>query len=287
MFGVSTATAQRLVWRVARAIVTHLTPEHICWPSPAELAAHAAAVQLQYSIPHAAGFVDGTHVRIAPKDELQRVYCFNRKGWHSVILQAVVDRSGRFINVHIGWAGRVHDARVFANSDLVRQIMSTPAPIELLPEPLVIIADAAYPLTSWCVTPYAVASTVEERLFNARHSSARMAVERAFGKLKAQWGLLVKNVSYGASAMPLLVLAACTLHNITINVDDGLGWEPTADAVAAVAALDAGTEEPPAAGVLGVPGGDLRHSLAQGKVKRTSMSEQTLATVVAQAGVVV
>ncbi len=42
----------------------------------------------------------------------------NRKGWHSVILQALVDDVGNFNDICVGWPGKVHDAYVLQNSQL-------------------------------------------------------------------------------------------------------------------------------------------------------------------------
>ncbi len=36
-------------------------------------------------------------------------------------MQAVVDFRGLFMNVNIGWPGKVHDARVFVNSSFYQQ----------------------------------------------------------------------------------------------------------------------------------------------------------------------
>ena len=40
----------------------------------------------------------------------------NRKGWYSIILQAVCDYNNIITDMNVGWPGRVHDARVFENS---------------------------------------------------------------------------------------------------------------------------------------------------------------------------
>ena len=56
---------------------------------------------------------------VSPRECLADYY--NRKGWHSILMQGVVNHLGRFTNVYIGWPGRVHDARVFANSALYQK----------------------------------------------------------------------------------------------------------------------------------------------------------------------
>ena len=46
---------------------------------------------------------------------------YNRKCWHSIILQGVVNHNGFFMDVYVGWPRRVHDARVFSNSALFKK----------------------------------------------------------------------------------------------------------------------------------------------------------------------
>ena len=45
--------------------------------------------------PQCAGVVDGTHIPIASPEECPADY-FNRKGWHSILMQGMVDHMGRF-----------------------------------------------------------------------------------------------------------------------------------------------------------------------------------------------
>ena len=46
---------------------------------------------------------------------------YNRKAYYSVIMQAMVGFRGLFMNVYIGWPGKVHDLRVFANSSFYQK----------------------------------------------------------------------------------------------------------------------------------------------------------------------
>ncbi|XP_042629302.1 protein ANTAGONIST OF LIKE HETEROCHROMATIN PROTEIN 1-like [Cyprinus carpio] len=77
----------------------------------------AAYIENRWGLPQCIGAIDGSHIPIiAPQD----YHCdyFNRKGWHSIILQGVVDGKGLFWNVFTGLPGSLHDARVLRLSTL-------------------------------------------------------------------------------------------------------------------------------------------------------------------------
>ena len=90
------------------------------------------------------------HVPIVSPVEYPADY-YNRKGFHSILMQGTVNHLGHFIDIYIGWPGRVHDARVFSNSTLYTKGQAN----ELLPNwteslggkdvPLVLLGDPAYP----------------------------------------------------------------------------------------------------------------------------------------------
>ena len=70
--------------------------------------------------PMCAGAIDGTHVPIIAPAESHIEYV-NRKGFHSIVMQAVTDCNYMFRDVVIGWPGSVHDARVLSNSTIFRK----------------------------------------------------------------------------------------------------------------------------------------------------------------------
>lgn len=43
---------------------------------------------------------------------------YNHEGYYLIIIQTLVDFRGLFLDVYIGWPGKVHDSPVFANSAL-------------------------------------------------------------------------------------------------------------------------------------------------------------------------
>ena len=65
----------------------------------------------------AIGAIDGSHISCRPPTECPENYV-NRKGFHSIILQAVCDHEMFITDVYAGWPGSVHDARVFRWSPL-------------------------------------------------------------------------------------------------------------------------------------------------------------------------
>ena len=67
--------------------------------------------------PQAVGAIDGTHIPIIRIEQSPADY-YNHKGYYSILM---VDFQGIFMDVCIGWPGKVHDARLFANSKLYKK----------------------------------------------------------------------------------------------------------------------------------------------------------------------
>ena len=76
--------------------------------------------ETKWGFPQCVGAIDGSHIPVqAPL--LNHTDYFNRKGWYSMLIQAVVDHRYLFRNINVGWPGSVHDARVFVNSALYEE----------------------------------------------------------------------------------------------------------------------------------------------------------------------
>lgn len=84
------------------------------------------------------------------------------------------------------------------------------------------VGDAAYPLSSFMITPYRNTGrlTESQRYFNTVVSSARQTVERAIGHLKGRFRRLKDVFCYSIEDICKLVMSACVLHNLCIMCDD-------------------------------------------------------------------
>ena len=63
--------------------------------------------------PKVIGAIDGNHILKPTECPLEY---YNRTRFYSISIQGIVDLQGHFIDVKIGWPGKVNDARVLANS---------------------------------------------------------------------------------------------------------------------------------------------------------------------------
>jgi hypothetical protein len=109
--GLSEASVMRFVVMVTSVIVNKLG-RLIRFPDSASILQRLAdSFEMRSGIPGIIGCVDGSHIRVHPKKR-QQVYYLNRKGYCSVLLSAVVDPRGYFMNIDVGYPGRMGDSRV-------------------------------------------------------------------------------------------------------------------------------------------------------------------------------
>lgn len=221
LFGVSKRSVCIIVKEVCSAIVETLLHLYVRIPSGDEVEEVVNGFETKWGFPQCAGAVDGTHIPIVAPDEYPTDY-YNRKGFHSIIMQAVADYRYRFIDICIGWPGRVHDARVFANSTLYTKgehgllLPTRPRIINGVEVPLLLLGDPAYPLLPWLLKPFSDNGRLSEEQvsFNYRLSRARMVIENAFGRLKGRWRCLLKRNDMSINHMPDCIASCVVLHNI-------------------------------------------------------------------------
>jgi len=180
--------------------------------------------------PGVVGAIDGSHIEIKMPSVSGESYV-NRKGFPSVLLQAVVDCNRRFTDCLVGWPGSVHDARVFSNSKI--GITMNECPMDMFPNDTHILGDSAYPLLPHMLTPYKDTGNLSDTQvnYNFIHSATRNVVERAFGCMKSKFRRLEKVELNNLEDICNVIMSTCVLHNFCIDeneYDDQQETEPDA-----------------------------------------------------------
>ena len=164
LFGVSVAFVCTCIKEVCEAIRNKMASA-ISFPSGENLLNVIQGYDEEWGFPMCGGAIDGTHIPILAPNESHADYV-NRKGYHSIIMQAVVDHNHLYRDVVIGWPGSVHDARVLSNSKIFEKGNNNTLFPQNVEEEIsgqkmnpVIIGDAAYPLLPWLMKPYPENST--------------------------------------------------------------------------------------------------------------------------------
>ncbi|KAM1061563.1 hypothetical protein ACFX2I_025968 [Malus domestica] len=152
----------------------------------------------------------------------------------SLLVQAVVDSEGRFLDVSAGWPSTMKPESIFRQSKLYlgveesRELLSGPA-FELgngNSIPQYILGDSCFPLLPWLLTPYVRSDEADsfgsmEKAFNAVHYRAMGLVGTAFGRLRARWQLLARQWKEEcAEFLPFVVVTGCLLHNFLIKCSE-------------------------------------------------------------------
>lgn len=217
-FSVTDSSIIRCRDRVFTVVLRYLKTKFIYLPEDYNV---KAQIMDEYSIgsqfPNVLGAIDGTHIRIVAPSEHSQVYV-NRKKFHSLVLQGICASNMQFLHVLAGWPGSVNDSRILRNCD-VWNIAPDWCGVDNH-----LVGDGAYPLQQWLLTPFRNNGHLTQRMrrFNYRLSSARVAIERAFGLLKGRFRRLKLLDTKTIKTAVDTIIVSCIFHNICVVNDDVL-----------------------------------------------------------------
>ena len=178
--------------RVCKALV-RLAPRVIQWPKGNNADIACRKFQSLKGFPGVIGAIDGSHIPIrAPKEDPNSY--FNRKSFHSIILQAVCNARCEFTHCCCGAPGSVHDARVFRNSAIANRLGNR----EYFPNNTHLLGDGGYTLHTNLLVPFRDNGhlTQQQRNFNYLLSATRVCIERAFGLMKVRFRIVRLSSAY-------------------------------------------------------------------------------------------
>lgn len=214
-FGISLSSAHRILSKVVDFLIS-IAKDYIKWPNEEEKKQISVEFKKKHGFDGVIGLIDGSHIKINKPKEHHEVY-INRKGYHSILLQGIVDHRKMFIDVYCGEPGSLHDARLLRRSKIY----------EKAEDPnyfnnYYLLGDSAYPVLQWLISPFRDTGflTRDQRAFNYRLSATRVIVENAFGLLKGRFRRLGHFENFSIKFIVKIIMAACVLHNICITEDD-------------------------------------------------------------------
>ncbi|XP_041369872.1 putative nuclease HARBI1 [Gigantopelta aegis] len=156
-FRVAHNTISKVIRQVCDAILVEFADEPIpCPEMPDEWKNIAKHFGDRWQLHNCVGALDGKHIAIQCPRRGGSLY-YNYKGYHTIILMALVDADYKFIWAEVGSNGSAGDAQVFNNSELKEAIdkgvlgLPDPEPLPNDDKPMLfyISADDAFALNKW------------------------------------------------------------------------------------------------------------------------------------------
>lgn len=215
-FNITEFSVLRIRERLCGVLIKYLMPKYIVWPKDRDKQTVIDKFREKRGFPGVLGAVDSSYIQIRPPPQHPQTYV-NRKGYHSLILQAVCREDMRFTDCFVGWPGSCHDSRVLKNSDLWENAARLCGDDHL-------IGDGGFPLRKWLLTPFRDNGQLDnsQRHYNFCLSSTRQVVERAFSHLKGRFRKLqLVDVQTIPTAVHIII-SCCVLHNICILQEEEL-----------------------------------------------------------------
>lgn len=225
-FGLGISTCHKLVLEVCTAIKDVLMPKFLNWPDECRMREIKREFENFSKIPNVGGSMYTTHVQIIqPKENAQAYFNKkhterNQKPSYSVTVQGVIDHTGLFTDICIGYPGSMTDEQVLEKSALFQR-----AKTGILND-VWVVGNSSFPLMDWVLVPYPQQQqTWAQHAYNEKVEEVNGIAKEAFMKLKARWRCLMKRTEMKLMDLPVVLGACCVLHNVCERMGEGVSNE--------------------------------------------------------------
>lgn len=218
--GITIQNTYKIVGKVFKWIIKFRLPNKIKWPNAIERSLIKRSYQNVKGITNVVGSLGCYHIRIPEPTSLQTDF-LNKRKYHSVRLQIVVDHRKKFLDVTIGDPGSMSDSKVLKESTLANKLKSDFN--NLMDTDAVLLGGVIYPSCfRWLVTPYRNTGhlTLKQQYFNYIHAATRSTVDDAFAILLDRFLKLKSITVNNHNFVKWCVMTACYLHNFCIGHKD-------------------------------------------------------------------
>ncbi|CAC5400795.1 HARBI1 [Mytilus coruscus] len=216
-FNIDKSTVSRTIHSVSNALVRR-APKFIKFPSGHVIEENKVKFNAVANFPNVLGLIDGTHVRIIAPSQHEEQFV-NRKGYHSIKVQVIVNADLQFINIVAKRPGSSHYSRVLKERRVFMQLKQSNYDGYLL-------GDSGYPCKTFLLTPYLYPQTRQEIRFNRSHKVTKCAIERTIGQWKRRFHCLHSEIRLSPAIKCKVIISCGVLHNIAkknnipLNEDD-------------------------------------------------------------------
>ncbi|OAE32235.1 hypothetical protein AXG93_1089s1000 [Marchantia polymorpha subsp. ruderalis] len=138
---------QQAVNQFTHAVKLLLLKRFIRWPSTTTMDKFAREFEDIHGIPYVVDAVDDSHIPNVALS-LHAADYYNRKGFHSILLQGVVSSKYLFWDFDIGWARSMHDANLWGRTAISQFCKAGKL------APYALVGDASYPCRPWMLAPF-------------------------------------------------------------------------------------------------------------------------------------
>lgn len=228
---ISQSCVSRIIKSITRVIATKMMDDFVRFPqSLEEIQELESQFQSIGDFPGLFAIIDDTHIALAGMKRTVEFMYVNRKKFHSINTQLIVDCRMYILNINARYAGSFHDSLIWKSSmayTFLRDIYNLSAEMNEAFE-YFMIGDKGFPLQPWLLKPYdRPCTSYAQMIFNTLLKQMRSLVERVIGLLKARFRCLLgdeRKLRYDHLSSGHIIYSCAVLHNFLITngcpVDD-------------------------------------------------------------------